>query len=48
MYVVTELLDGESLRNRLRAGALPVRKVIETTVQTHGGNAAIESPEGFK
>ena len=28
-YIVTELLEGETLRSRLSAGALPVRKAIE-------------------
>src|SRR6188508_1183239 len=28
-YVVSELLDGETLRERLAAGPLPVRKAIE-------------------
>ena len=32
-YVVSELLDGETLRDRLRAGALPRRKAIEFAVQ---------------
>ncbi|HYN16377.1 MAG TPA: WD40 repeat domain-containing serine/threonine protein kinase [Terriglobales bacterium] len=32
-YVVSELLEGETLRDRLRAGALPRRKAIEYAVQ---------------
>src|SRR6266581_6395339 len=28
-YVVSELLEGESLRERLRTGALPARKAVE-------------------
>jgi len=40
MYVVTELLDGESLRDRLRSGALPVRKAIETAVSIARGLSA--------
>jgi eukaryotic-like serine/threonine-protein kinase len=32
-YVVSELLEGETLRDRLRAGALPRRKAIEFAVQ---------------
>jgi Tol biopolymer transport system component len=32
-YVVSELLEGETLRDRLRGGALPRRKAIEYAVQ---------------
>jgi eukaryotic-like serine/threonine-protein kinase len=32
-YVVSELLEGETLRDRLRSGPLPPRKVIEFAVQ---------------
>ena len=32
-YVVTELLEGESLRERLRGGALPFRKAVEYGIQ---------------
>ncbi|MBZ5498472.1 MAG: protein kinase [Acidobacteriia bacterium] len=39
-YMVTELLEGESLRERLGSGALPVRKAIETAVQIAQGLAA--------
>jgi Tol biopolymer transport system component len=39
-YAVTELLDGETLRDRLRAGALPTRKAIEYGVQIARGLAA--------
>ena len=39
-YLVTELLEGESLRDRLRAGALTVRKAVETAVQIAQGLAA--------
>jgi len=39
-FVVTELLDGEALRDRLRAGALPVRKAVEIAVQIARGLAA--------
>jgi serine/threonine protein kinase len=28
-YIVSELLEGETLRERLNAGAIPVRKAIE-------------------
>jgi TolB-like protein/Tfp pilus assembly protein PilF len=39
-YLVTELLEGESLRDRLRAGDLTVRKAVETAVQIAQGLAA--------
>jgi hypothetical protein len=38
--VVTELLEGQSLRERLRDGPLPVRKVIEYAIQVARGLAA--------
>jgi eukaryotic-like serine/threonine-protein kinase len=39
-YIVTEFLEGETLRERLRPGALPVRKAIEYGVQIARGLAA--------
>jgi Tol biopolymer transport system component len=39
-YVVFELLDGETLRDRLQRGPLPVRKAIEVGVQIGQGLAA--------
>jgi eukaryotic-like serine/threonine-protein kinase len=39
-FAVMELLDGESLRDRLTHGPLPVRRAIETTVQIAKGLAA--------
>jgi Tol biopolymer transport system component len=39
-YIVSELLEGHSLRNRLTHGALPVRKAIEYAVQIARGLAA--------
>jgi eukaryotic-like serine/threonine-protein kinase len=33
MFVVTELLEGETLRDRLHGGGVPVRKAIEIAVQ---------------
>jgi Tol biopolymer transport system component/serine/threonine protein kinase len=39
-YVVMELLDGETLRERLAAGPLPVRKAIDVAVQIARGLAA--------
>ena len=39
-YLVTELLEGQSLRERLREGPLPVRKALELAAQTARGLAA--------
>ena len=39
-YIVTELLEGETLRARLAGGALPVRKAVEYAVQIARGLAA--------
>jgi serine/threonine protein kinase len=39
-YIVSELLEGESLRSRLHAGALPARKAIDFARQTAEGLAA--------
>jgi eukaryotic-like serine/threonine-protein kinase len=39
-YVVTELLEGETLRSRLAGGALPVRKATEFAIQIAYGLAA--------
>src|SRR5450755_2177872 len=40
-YVVSELLEGETLRERLRSGALPARKAIDFALQmAHGLSAA--------
>ena len=39
-YIVTELLEGETLRARLLTGALPVRKAIDYAVQIAKGLAA--------
>ncbi len=39
-YVVTELLEGETLRSRLTLGALPARKAVEYALQLAHGLAA--------
>ena len=39
-YLVSELLEGETLRERLKRGALPIRKVVDYGVQIAKGLAA--------
>src|SRR5262245_60519703 len=39
-YIVSELLEGETLRDRLTSGALPVRKAVDCAVQIAHGLAA--------
>src|SRR5271156_5056693 len=39
-HVVSELLEGETLRDRLRSGAIPVRKALEYALQIAHGLAA--------
>ncbi len=39
-YMVTELLDGETLRESLRRGPVPIRKAIDYAVQSAHGLAA--------
>jgi len=39
-YVVSELLEGETLRERLRSGSLPVRKALDYASQVAHGLAA--------
>jgi len=39
-FLVTELLEGETLRERLQGGALPVRKALEVAIQAAHGIAA--------
>jgi Tol biopolymer transport system component len=39
-YIVTELLEGETLRSRLGVGAIPIRKAIDYAVQIAKGLAA--------
>ena len=42
-YLVTELLSGRTLRDRLRPGRLPLRKAVEIAIQlAHGLSAAHE------
>lgn len=39
-YIVTELLDGENLQDRLHAGALPIRRAVDLGIQIAQGLAA--------
>src|SRR5947209_8002706 len=39
-YLVTELLEGETLRERLARGAMPLRKAVEVTLQILSGLGA--------
>jgi len=39
-FLVTELLEGETVRDRVRGGALPVRKALDIAVQAAHGVAA--------
>ncbi len=39
-YVVSELLEGETLRERLRSGSIPVRKTLDYAMQIAHGLAA--------
>src|SRR6202047_5032480 len=39
-YIVSELLEGETLRARLSSGVLPLRKAIEDAVQVGQGLSA--------
>ena len=39
-YVVSELLEGETLRSALQRGAMPVRRALELTMQIAAGLAA--------
>lgn len=39
-YVVSELLEGETLRERLRSGAIPMRKALDYALQIAHGLAA--------
>lgn len=39
-YIVSELLEGETLRDKLRSGPIPVRKAVDYALQTARGLAA--------
>src|ERR1019366_10823740 len=39
-YVVSELLEGETMRERLRSGSIPVRKTLAYALQIAHGLAA--------
>ena len=39
-YVVSELLEGETLRDRLRSGSMPTRKALDYAMQIAQGLAA--------
>jgi serine/threonine protein kinase/tetratricopeptide (TPR) repeat protein len=39
-FIVSELLEGETLRDRLKSGGLTIRKAVETSVQIAQGLAA--------
>jgi serine/threonine protein kinase/Tol biopolymer transport system component len=39
-YIVSELLEGETLREKLRNGPIPIRKAVEYALQTARGLAA--------
>jgi len=41
-YIVSELLEGETLRERLNGGALPVRRAVEYAIQIAHGLAAAQ------
>src|SRR5881628_3272217 len=42
-YAVTELLEGATLRDQLKAGALPVRKAVEYAIQIAQALAAVHA-----
>ena len=46
-YIVSELLEGETLRERMAGGALPQRKAIDYALQTARGLAAAHEKESF-
>jgi hypothetical protein len=39
-YIVSELLEGETLRDQLRAGSLPVRRAVDVAMQVANGLAS--------
>jgi len=46
-YIVSELLEGESLRESLRAGGLPMRKSMDYALQIADGLAAAHEKGSF-
>jgi serine/threonine protein kinase len=44
-YVVSELLEGDTLRDRLRDGSLPLRKALDIAIQVARGLAAAHEKE---
>jgi len=46
-YVVSELLEGETLRERLRSGAIATRKTLDYAMQIAHGLAAAHEKESF-
>ena len=47
-YVVSELLEGETLRERLSSGPIPVRKAIDYAIQLTHGLAAAHDADSWR
>jgi serine/threonine protein kinase len=47
-YLVAELLEGETLRERLQAGTVPVRKAVDYALQVTRGRAAATGSKCWK